>query len=283
METVAFFGAGMLGSGFIRSLRRNGSIVRIWNRTLEKAKTLETDGIQAFADPAEAARGASIVHLCVRDDAAVDAILEDALPGVDRETPIVDHTTVSPRGVVERSARLRELGYQFLHAPVFMGPPQALEATGIMLASGPKGTFDRVEPALAKMTGQVKYFGERVETAAVYKLLGNAMILTVVGGLNDVYRIAEAQGMSRADAYELFSFYNVGGQITGRGKRMAEEAYDPAWTLEMAHKDASLMRDAANGAPLPVIDAVEHLLRECIQHGLGNKDLAAIATRTASS
>ena len=94
------------------------------------------------------------------------------------------------------------------------------------------------------------------------------MILAVVGGLADVYTIAQAQGLSLVQAYELFSFYSVEGQITGRGRRMADGEYSPLWTLEMADKDARLMQAAAKGAPLPVVDAVEAAMHERIAEQL---------------
>ena len=279
METVAFYGAGMLGSGFVKNLRRHGYAVNVWNRTFEKAEVLEEDGIRAFRDAAEAARGASRIHICVRDDDAVDFILQAALPAIDRSAIIADHTTVLPQTVEARAKRLHDAGYSFLHVPVFMGPPNALNGTGTMLVSGPQAIFDKIKDRLAQMTGTVKYLGERPDLAAVYKLMGNAMILAVVGGLNDVYRIGEEQGLSREKAYELFSFYQVQGQIDGRGKRMAQGDYTPTWTLDMAHKDATLMQLAAKGAELPVIDAVETELRDAMSRGLAADDLAAMATR----
>lgn len=278
-KTIAFYGAGMLGSGFIKSLRRQGYDVRVWNRTFEKAKALEAAGAHAFADAAEAARGADIVHICVRDEGAVDDVLVHALPGIAKAAPIIDHTTVNVETVAPRGGRLHDAGYGFLHAPVFMGPPQAENAQGIMLASGPQQLFDAVQHHLATMTGKVKYLGERPDLAAIYKLMGNAMILAVVGGLSDVLTIADAQGLSPVQAYELFSFYGVEGQITGRGKRMAEGDYAPLWTLEMADKDARLMQAAAKGAPLPVVDAVEAAMNARIAKKLGDRDLGILAER----
>jgi 3-hydroxyisobutyrate dehydrogenase len=279
MNTIAFYGAGMLGSGFVRHLRAQGFNVNVWNRTLEKAKALEPTGARAFTDAAQAAHGADIVHLCVRDGEAVDDILDAALSGIAKGTPIVDHTTVDPRSVAPRAQRLRDAGYPFLHAPVFMGPPQAETGQGTMLASGPQELFNRLDAHLAKLASKRKYLGERVDLAAVYKLLGNAMILAVIGGLSDVLTIAKAQGLTPVEAYELFTFYDVGGQVTGRGKRMAAGDFEPTWTAEMARKDARLMESAANGAKLPVIDGVEAALTATIESGLADKDLGAIAAR----
>lgn len=279
VKTIAFYGAGLLGSGFVTSLRRQGHTVHVWNRTFDKAKALESVGALPFADAAEAARGADIVQICVRDGDAVDAVLGAALPGIAKSAPIVDHTTVEVTSVAPRAERLAGAGYAFLHAPVFMGPPQAANAQGVMLASGPTDVYDAVRPHLATLTGKLQYLGERVDLAAVYKLMGNAMILAVVGGLADVLDIASKQGLTPQQAYELFSFYSVEGQITGRGKRMAAGDFEPTWTLDMANKDARLMQAAVRGDALPVIDAVEKAMREAIARDLGGRDLGALAQR----
>ncbi|MGC1382053.1 MAG: NAD(P)-dependent oxidoreductase [Candidatus Baltobacteraceae bacterium] len=279
MESVAFYGAGMLGSGMIRAMLERGTKVRVWNRSPQRAQALEAYGAQAFTDPAEAAQGASRIHLCLRDDASVDAVLDASLPSIPKESPIVDHTTVLPQAVVERERRLREAGHAFVHAPVFMGPPTALAATGVMLVSGNPALVERVRPALEAMCSELRYLGERPDAAAIYKLMGNAMIFAVVGGINDMLRIGEMQGLSRAEAYELFGFYDPTGQIGGRGKRMVSGEYDPVWTLDMAHKDATLMQGAAHHERLPVIDAFEALLKTASARGLGDRDLAAVAQR----
>ena len=276
-DTVAFYGAGMLGTGFVQSLRRNGFAVNVWNRSPHKAKALEEYGARAFDDAAEAAKGAHRVHLCVRDDEAVDGILDMALSSIDVRAPIIDHTTVLPAGVIARVERLARSGHQFLHAPVFMGPPQAASATGTMLASGARALFETIEPKLAMMTGKIRYFGERIDLAATYKLLGNAMILAVIGGVVDVFRIANGNGLSPQEAYELFSFYDVTGQISGRAKRMADGDFDATWTLDMALKDARLMQSAAH-QPLSVIDAVAQALVNASERGLGERDLGALAS-----
>jgi 3-hydroxyisobutyrate dehydrogenase len=279
IHTIAFYGAGMLGSGFVKSLRRQGFDVRVWNRTFAKAQALEAAGATAFEDAAEAARGADIVHLCLRDEHTVDAALAAAMSGIAKRTPVVDHTTVAVDSVAPRAQRLHEAGLRFLSAPVFMGPANAEAATGTMLASGPQPLYAELEPHLAKMTGKLKYFGENWERAATYKLLGNAMILAVIGGINDVLRIGDARGLTPPESYEIFSIFDPSFQIQGRGKNMAAGNFTPAWTLEMARKDAQLMQAAAHGEPLPVIDAVEAALAQAEARGLGAHDLGAIASR----
>lgn len=272
----------MLGSGFVQALCARGVHVRVWNRTFERAQALQAYGALAVRDAADAARGADRIHLCLRSDESVDAALDAALAGIEPGTPVVDHTTVLPSNVPARVQRMHERGIPFMHAPVFMGPPNAAAATGLMLASGEKELFERVRPALEAMTGNLWYLGDRSDIAAVFKLMGNAMILAVVGGLSDMFSIAQACGVDRVTAYSLFERYDPSGQISGRGKRMAHGDYEPTWTLDMARKDATLMLEAAHGYDLPVIAAIETMLREAAQRGLGDRDLAAIAQATAS-
>jgi len=63
---------------------------------------------------------------------------------------IIDHTTTSASGAKERSARWKSKGITFIHAPVFMGPQNALEGTGTMLISGDQEVIKMIEPELAK-------------------------------------------------------------------------------------------------------------------------------------
>ena len=130
------------------------------------------------------------------------------------------------------------------------------------------------------MCSDLRYVGERPDAAAIYKLLGNAMILAVVGGINDVLRIAgDARTYASGGLYALRLLRSV-RSMRGRGKRMAGEEYEPMWTLDMAHKDAVLMQAAAHHERLPVIDAMEAMMRSVSDRGLGELDLAAVAARS---
>src|SRR5262245_55145324 len=110
---IAFFGMGLLGANFVKALRRRGEEVQVWNRTPARASALEAIGARAFAEPADAARGAARVHLALSDDAAVDELLERARPGFAPGVVIVDHTTTSQSGAAERARRFTERGIAF--------------------------------------------------------------------------------------------------------------------------------------------------------------------------
>jgi 3-hydroxyisobutyrate dehydrogenase len=277
---IAFLGTGLLGSNFVRAMRRRGVEVQVWNRTPARARVLETEGARAFDDPADAARGASVVHLAVSDDAAVDDVLERARPGLGKSAVIVDHTTTSPGGAAARVARWAERGIAFQHAPVFMGPQNALEATGLMLASGDRALFDSLAPELSKMTGKLVYLGPKPDRAAAFKLFGNLFLMSMTAGVADVLALARALGVEPAEAATLFDVFNPAASMGPRVKRILEGDYaHPSWELAMARKDARLMLEAAEkgGKSLTLVPAIAKVMDRWIQQGHAQDDWTIIA------
>ena len=115
----------------------------------------------------------------------------------------MDHSTTSPTATVARAARLAQAGVRFLHAPVFMSPQMCREGKGLIMVSGPSDVFELAQPALARMTGDVWYLGERSDLAAAYKLFGNSMLFAINAGLTDVLAMAKNLGVPGEDAIAL--------------------------------------------------------------------------------
>jgi len=277
---IAFLGMGLLGANFVRALRSRGEEVQVWNRSPDKAKALEADGARAFAEAADAVRGAARVHLTLVDDAVVDAVLETARPGLAAGAVIVDHTTTSAQGALARMARWRERGVSYVHAPVFMGPQNAREATGVMMVSGPRAVIDPLRPVLAPMTGKLVDLGERADAAAAFKLLGNLFLVCMTSGLAEMLALAKALHVPAEDTAQLFGFFNPGATIGPRLKKMIDGAFDPpSWELAMTRKDTRLMMEAAAqaGVPLAVIPAIAARMDAVLAEGHGEKDWTIIA------
>jgi 3-hydroxyisobutyrate dehydrogenase len=277
---IAFFGAGLMGSGFVRRARANGLEVNVWNRSAAKARALEADGAKAFADPAAAQAGVERIHLSLADDASVDAVLEPLAAAIPPGTWIVDHTTTAVRPTAERVGRWDARGRVFVHAPVFMAPQNARDGTGLMLVSGAKARHDALLPALQQMTGNVLYLGEAAERAAAFKLFGNLTLLGLLGVLGDVNRLAHAVGISTGDAFSLFKHFNPGQMLPARAARIeAGKDQPPSFEIAMARKDVRLMIEEAQrgGVDLFVMPGVAAMFDAAIARGEGALDAAAAA------
>jgi len=276
----AFIGMGHLGSNFVKAMLKKGDKVQVWNRTASKAKALEADGARAFDNVADAVRGASIIHVTLKDDDAVNEILEQARAGFEANATIIDHTTTSAQGAKERTELWKERGFTYLHAPVFMGPQNALESTGAILVSGDQGIIKGLEPELTKMTGKVINFGTENNKAAGMKLMGNLFLIALTGGLTDVLALAKSLGTGVEDVTMLFDHWNPGTMVPARLKKMTSNTFDqPSWELNMARKDVRLMMEQAKrgGEQLMVVPAVAKEMDKRIEEGLGHNDWTVIA------
>jgi len=276
----AFLGMGLLGSNFVRAMLKKGEQVQVWNRTTSKAKALEANGAKAFDRAADAVKGADVIHVTLKDDATVDEVLAAAEPGLGKGAIIIDHTTTSAEGAKKRTADWKAKGITYLHAPVFMGPANALDSTGYMLVSGDQEVIKKMESQLSQMTGKLINFGTEEGKAAGMKLVGNLFLLSLTAGLADTLGIAKAHHITPTDILELFGTWNPGAMMPARLKRITEGNFSkPSWELSMARKDAGLMISAAQnaGIELAVIPAVANVMDKWIAQGHGNDDWSIIA------
>jgi 3-hydroxyisobutyrate dehydrogenase-like beta-hydroxyacid dehydrogenase len=277
MTHIAVLGTGLLGSAFVEgALARGGTTVTVWNRTRERAEPLAALGARVVDTPADAVRGAERVHLVLLDDDVVDATILEFRDALDARAVIVDHTTTQPARTLARVAALDAAGIEYLHAPVMMGPPAARSAKGMMLVAGPNERVARVHEGLAAMTGELWHVGERPELAAVYKLVGNALVLSVVGTVADIMQLVDGAGVPRSGALEMLAKTNPSGAIAFRGPMMRDNAFETNFALDVARKDVRLMLETAGDQPVPLLRALAVRMDQLIADGDGGKDFAVL-------
>ena len=277
---ITFLGTGLLGSNFARAALKRGETVTVWNRTRAKADVLVPLGARVAATPSEAVAGAERVHLLLSDDAAVDEVLKAARPGLAKNVVIVDHSTTSATATHERCERMEEQGISFQHAPVFMGPQNALEGSGVMLVSGSSERVESLRPALEKMTGKLVYLGPDPDRAASFKLLGNLFLMFITAGMSEVLTLAKALDIAPEEALKLFEVFNPGANLGPRIARILGGDFGKAsWELAMARKDARLMLEEGErgDSPLAILPAIAEVMDRFIERGHGNDDWTVIA------
>jgi 3-hydroxyisobutyrate dehydrogenase-like beta-hydroxyacid dehydrogenase len=277
MANIAYLGTGLLGGAFAEAAAKRGDSVTAWNRTIDKVHALTQFGVKVAATPADAVRGATRVHLVLKDDAVVEEVLTIARAGLSPDAIVIDHSTTLPQLTAQRAERLRAAGVKYLHCPVFMGPPAARNAQGSMMVAGPKALFDTVEADLIKMTGRLVYMGERTDLAAANKLLGNAMIIGLSATLADVLTLAQASDIASEDAIKLLGLFDLNAMVNGRGANMAKGNFAPSFELAMARKDVRLMHETVGDRPLATLPAIATRMDHLIAAGHGAEDAGVLA------
>jgi 3-hydroxyisobutyrate dehydrogenase-like beta-hydroxyacid dehydrogenase len=276
MANIAFLGTGLLGAAFAEGAAKRGDTVTAWNRSQDKLQALAQFGVKPAATPADAVRGATRVHIVLKDDAVVEEVIAAARPGLAADVVIIDHTTTLPELTAQRLQRLNAEGIKYLHCPVFMGPPAARDAKGSMLVAGPRALFETVQAELGRMTGRLEYLGERADLAAVNKLFGNAMIISVSAAMADILTLAQAGGVPPQDAVKLLGLLDLNAMVAGRGGNMAKGNFAASFELAMARKDVRLMLETAGDRPMAVLPGIAARMDELIAAGHGADDASVI-------
>ena len=276
MSKIAFLGTGLLGSAFAEAAAQRGDDVTAWNRSADKVLALKAFGVNAATTPADAVRGATRIHLVLKDDGVVETVLAAARSGLSANAIVIDHTTTLPALTAQRAARLAAEGIRYLHCPVFMGPAAARSAKGTMMAAGPRVLFELVQADLQKMTGKLNYMGERLDLAAANKLLGNAMIIGVAALMADVLTLAQASDVPGTDAIQLLGLLDLNAMVAGRGMNMAKGDFAASFELAMARKDLALMLQTTGTRPMAALPAVAARMDVLIAAGHGAADCSVM-------
>lgn len=277
MSNIAFLGTGLLGGAFAEAAAKRGDSVTAWNRSADKVLALAQFGVKAASTPAEAVRGATRVHLVLKDDAVVEEIIAAARPGLSAEAILIDHSTTLPALTAKRAERFRAAGLKYLHCPVFMAPVHARNAQGSMLVAGQSALFESVKADLARMTGRLEYLGERPDLAAANKLMGNALIICLSAAMADVLTLAQASGVAGEDAIKLLGLLDLNAMVAARGRNMAKGSFTPSFELTMARKDVRLMLESTGSRPMASLPAIAARMDQLIAAGHGAKDASVLA------
>ena len=115
---IAVLGIGIMGTGMVRSLLRNGHDVTVWNRHEEKAKPLAAHGARVELSSAAAVADADVVITMLFDEPAISAIAPEFLDSMMDEAVWMQCSTVGPTGIRRLERLAIEHSVQMVDAPV---------------------------------------------------------------------------------------------------------------------------------------------------------------------
>lgn len=283
---LGFCGPGLMGAPMIRHLLGAGHAVWVWNRTRAKAQALVADGAQVVDTPRDLVARAQAVLLCVSDTQAVEDVVfgQDGLlggEGADGEAGrmrwIVDHSSIAPAATRAYAARAARRGVGWVDAPVSGGVPGAQAGTLAVMAGGSVADVAALEPIVRAYAARVTHMGE-VGAGQMTKLCNQAIVCATVAGVAEAVGLAQAAGIDAARLPEaLAGGWADSVLLRTFVPRMTETGHAPLGSLKTFQKDIDTVAEAARaaGAVMPVVGAVQQVLRLGAAMGLAQADLAA--------
>jgi 3-hydroxyisobutyrate dehydrogenase len=220
----------MMGQPIARNFLRGGHTVKVYNRTLEKARPLEALGAVLAATPKEAAAGADIIISSLINDDASRATWTGPEGALQAELKsgayAIEMSTVSLAWVSELDGLAQARGLHFLDCPVAGRPDVAESGQLKVFAGGSAEDVDAIRPVLDAISKTVMHVGG-VGRGITFKLIYNVMGAIQVAACAEGMQACEAAGIDIAVAAEGFSNGATGSPHVVRHSRyMAENSHE---------------------------------------------------------
>jgi 4-hydroxybutyrate dehydrogenase/sulfolactaldehyde 3-reductase len=282
-ETIGFIGLGAMGRGMAANCVKKGFKLVVHDIRSEPVQHLVGLGATAGISVADVAARCSIVITVLPTGKEVSelvmgpgGIFDHAKPG----TLVMDLSTIDLETTDRLHAEARRRGFKAVDAPIGRLAAHAERGESLFMVGAEPDDFARVKPLLDAMGTTIHHCGPG-GTGTRTKLVNNYLAITSCQ-LN-----AEALALSQRFGLDLTKTLDVihgttatNGQlkINFPSKVLAGDT-SPGFTIDLAHKDLSLIVQAANAArlPMPLAASAREAFSTARARGFGGQDFSAMA------
>ncbi len=282
---VAFIGLGVMGYPMAGHVLRAGLEICVFNRNAARAEQWCAEyGGDMAPTPAEAAKNADVVLVCVGNDDDVRAVVlgeSGVLSAMKPGAILVDHTTASADLARELAGAAQQQGKKFLDAPVSGGQAGAENGALTVMIGGDPSTYDLAKPVIDCYSRFSKLLGPAGH-GQLAKMVNQICIAGVVQGLAEGLNFAMKAGLEGEALIETLSKGAAGSwQMENRYQTMLQDQYEFGFAVDWMRKDLgiALAEAAKNGAELPVTALVDRFYQEVQAAGGGRWDTSSLLTR----
>ncbi|ABF40904.1 2-hydroxy-3-oxopropionate reductase [Candidatus Koribacter versatilis Ellin345] len=272
---VAFLGLGIMGRPMAANLAKAGNEVTVWNRTPK-----DVEGAHVAKTPAEAAKHADVVWMCVSDTNAVERVLfgdGGVEPVLRAGMVVVDSSTISPVETLKFAERVRAKGADYIDAPITGSKIGAESAQLIFMVGAKDETLKKLEPLFLQMGKKIVHMGE-VGKGQASKISLNLQIACIYEGFIEGFKVATQLGVNPEKFVELVQSTMVrSGVVDYKAPFVLKRDYTPNFPLRLMRKDLLLVSDAAKQLELdlPGLKSVLEVYDEAHEAGMDDQDYAA--------
>ena len=290
---IAFLGLGVMGYPMAGHLARAGHQVTVYNRTEIKATVWCTEfgdaGYQSqilkhAATPRLAVQQADLVFCCVGNDDDLRSVTlgaDGAFAGMKPGAVFVDHTTASADVARELYLVAKNLGLQFVDAPVSGGQAGAQNGLLTVMCGGDQAAFDEAQPVAMAFSRAFTLLGAS-GSGQLAKMVNQICIAGLLQGLSEAIAFGQRAGLDMPQVLDVIGKGAAQSwQLDNRGKTMIADKFDFGFAVDWMRKDLGLVLDEAkhNGARLPVTALVDQFYADVQQMGGQRWDTSSLIKR----
>jgi 4-hydroxybutyrate dehydrogenase / sulfolactaldehyde 3-reductase len=283
MQQIGFIGLGRMGRPMAANLRKKGFELRVYD--------VDPQAVEAFghldSKPAESisavARSCDIVITMLPGSPQVEAVVlgADGLLAHGRAGQLIlDMSTIDPNLTDMLAERASKKGISVVDAPVGRLASHADRGESLFMVGASAEDFERVLPLLQAMGTTIHHCG-KVGMGIRTKLVNNYLACVSCQLNAEALALAQRFGLDLKKTLEVIdgtSAFN--GQLRMNWpNKVLKGDISAGFTIDLAHKDLSLILDAANRAklPLPVAAAAREMFSVARAGRYAQSDFSAMA------
>ncbi len=251
-DRVAIIGVGNMGGAMARRLLRLGWAINVCDLVPERTQVLQDLGARVCANPARAARDASVSIVAVVDTPQCQSVLFGAQGLVQSAAPghvVMICPTLAPTDVVLMAQGLKSAGLAVIEAPMSGGPQRAEDGTMSLILSGQGELLAQHARLLEALAGHRHVISETIGDAAKTKLVNNLAAAILLLGTAEVLALAQALGLDPSATLSVME-QSSGQSWIGSDRMRRQLSGDPVARahLSLLTKDTGLALEASDGA-----------------------------------
>ena len=276
---IAFIGTGLMGYPMAKNLINQKLNLKVFSRTLEKAKPLEKLGAIIANSLGEAVKEADIVITMLTDDEAVEKVLgnQEFLNNLKNPSTVIDMSSIKPKIAIQYGKLLKDRNIHFLDAPVSGGTIGAEEGSLAIMVGGDQNVFDGAFDTL-KIMGNPTLVGP-IGSGQVSKLANQIIVGVTIGAVAEAITLCEKAGVDANKFIKALSGGFADGKILqNHGKRMIDKDFSPKGKVSTHLKDMNNILECAGdfNTKLPISNLIKEMFKSLADQGNDNDDHSAL-------
>ena len=276
---IAFIGTGLMGYPMAKNLINKKINLKVFSRTLEKAKPLEKLGATIANSLGEAVREADIVITMLTDDEAVEKVLgnQEFLNNLKTSSIVIDMSSIKPKIAIQYGKLFKDRNIHFLDAPVSGGTIGAEEGSLAIMVGGDQNVFDGAFDIL-KIMGNPTLVGP-IGSGQVSKLANQIIVGVTIGAVAEAITLCEKAGVDANRFIKALSGGFADGKILqNHGKRMIDKDFSPKGKVSTHLKDMNNILECAGDfkTKLPISNLIQEMFKSLVDQGNDNDDHSAL-------
>jgi 4-hydroxybutyrate dehydrogenase/sulfolactaldehyde 3-reductase len=280
---VGFIGLGRMGRPMASNLQRKGFRLAVHDINAEGVRSLEALGARPAASYADLAARSDIVLTMLPDSGTVETVIagsEGVLAHAQAGTLIIDMSTIDPLVTDRLASASSAKGCSFVDAPVGRLAAHADRGECLFMVGAADADFARATPLFEAMGTTIHHCG--MPGSGMRTKLVNNYLAIVSCQLNaEALALCQRFGLSLAGTLDvLHGTTATNGQLKiNWPNKVLKGDLEPGFTIDLAHKDLTLIVEAANAArvPMPIGAAAREAFSTARSRGFGGRDFSAMA------